>query len=111
MTVANLNPVTTINRTNGASPLFGNALLDATALVLIAAIVGILLGLWVAPTLRRETPSSPGAVAPAKAWEEGKSDTKGPSTDTKNECPICHERFETPAGLMQHERVVHGVED
>jgi hypothetical protein len=111
VTVANLNPVTQINRTNGANPLFGNALLDATALVLIAAIVGILLGLWVAPTLRRETPSSPGGTAPAKAWEEGKSDTKGPSTAIKNECPICHERFETPAGLTQHERVVHGVED
>ena len=40
-------------------PLFGLTRSHATALVLIAAIVGILLGLWVAPTLRRETPVIP----------------------------------------------------
>ncbi|MCI4357873.1 MAG: hypothetical protein L3J95_05895 [Thermoplasmata archaeon] len=101
---------TIIKSHSGANPLFGNALADATALVLIAAIVGILLGLWVAPSLRRETPVGPGAAGPAKPWEEGKEDTKS-AVASKNECSICHERFETATGLQQHQRVVHGVEE
>lgn len=109
--VVNAGQTTVIRKTNGANPLFGNALADATVLVLIAAIVGILLGLWVAPTMRRETPAGGSAtLAPAKAWEEGKEDTKS-SAASSNECPICHERFETGAGLHQHQRVVHGVEE
>ena len=101
ISVADLNIPAKIHTTSGSVPIFGlNALTTATALVLIAAIIGILLGLWLAPSLRPETPVTPSASSPAKAWEEGKEDTKNSPATTKNECSICHERFETPAGLL-----------
>ncbi|HEV2428349.1 MAG TPA: hypothetical protein VGV64_00675, partial [Thermoplasmata archaeon] len=108
--VQNLNPPVFINKTNGQLPLFNlNPVAVSTLLALVAGIVGILLGLWVAPVLR-PTAAGPGAAAPAKAWEEGKTDSKSASA-VKNECSICHERFETPDGLHQHQKVVHGIEE
>jgi hypothetical protein len=112
LSVQNLNPPTLINKTSSATGLFGlNPAVAATLLVLVSGIVGILLGLWVSPILR--PPAGPGGtpVAPAKAWEEGKDESKGGATGPKNECSICHEKFETPLGLHQHQRVVHGVEE
>ncbi len=113
--VSNLNPTATVTKTDTASGLFGLATSSVgTMLVLISAIVGILLGLWISPALRPSTPSTGGAGgAPAapKAWEEGKGGDGKPAAAAKNECSICHERFETAMGLTQHQRVVHGVEE
>ncbi|MCI4349154.1 MAG: hypothetical protein L3J93_02905, partial [Thermoplasmata archaeon] len=104
--VINTQPPTQITHSNGYPPLFNvDPAALSTALALAAGIIGLLLGLWVAPVLR---PAKEAAGAPTKAWDAG----SGKSGDVAStECSICHERFETGIGLQQHRRIVHGIEE
>jgi len=80
-------------------------------IALIAGIVGILIGLWVAPALRPRTDTG----GTPKEWEGSKPGAAmasgGTSVTAAGECPVCHERFETAYGLHQHQKVVHGLEE
>ena len=83
----------------------------AMIIALIAGIVGILIGLWVAPALRPRTDTG----GTPKEWEGSKPGAAmasgGTSVTAAGECPVCHERFETAYGLHQHQKVVHGLEE
>lgn len=96
-----------LNQTQ-AKPLIGmSPALSATILALIGTIIGLLLGLFIAPALRERMLTKGGGARPqpAKPWEEG-SQVSG-----KNECPACHDTFETPFALAQHQKMVHGIEE
>lgn len=98
-----------LNGTSGQSPLGGLPPAGtATALALAGAVVGLLVGLMIAPALRPRGLRAPAGPArtTAQPWEEG----PGSSTSGKTECSICHERFETPMALQQHERIQHGLQ-
>jgi len=91
-------------------PLIGmTPALSATILAVIGAIIGLLLGLFIAPAIRERTwtrGAAGGKSSPAKPWEEGQ-----PGAGGKNECPACHDTFETPFALAQHRKIVHGIEE
>ncbi|HZY69850.1 MAG TPA: protease pro-enzyme activation domain-containing protein [Thermoplasmata archaeon] len=97
-----------LNQTHGNSPLqIMNPATTATVLALIAAIVGLLVGLWVAPALRPKSVNGNGG--PPKAWSE--AGMAGRTEATKPTCPACHEEFESTFALAQHRKVVHGIEE
>ena len=113
------NATTMVN----VSHMGGNAILNAsaggvlggmspavvgTALAVIAGIVGLFLGLMLAPSLRQGAPRAvggPSAKAAPKPWQEE------PAASTKQVCSICHEEFETPFALHQHQKITHGIEE
>ena len=83
---------------------------SATVLALIAAIVGLVLGMMIAPTMRSSGPRPSGGAAGAKpmaAWSEDSQK----SASGKSVCPICHEQFETDFALHQHQKITHGIEE
>lgn len=101
------------NGSSGQHPVGGlPPVATATVLALAGMIVGLLVGLAVAPALRPRSPrgGAEGAGGPAKAWSEG-SGTKPAPGGSANECPICHEKFETPYALTQHGKIQHGLEE
>ena len=95
------------NASTSASPIgHMNPAETATILALVAAILGLLVGLWVAPGLR-----GGGAVVSAKPgpkpWEEGQPAGKQAAPIV---CPVCKDEFSTEFALHEHQKIVHGIE-
>lgn len=83
-----------------------NPAVTAVVLSLVSAVLGLLLGLWVAPTFRR-TPAGPGPKSSPKPWEEG-SEAKQAGRII---CPICKDEFATEFALHEHQKISHGIEE
>lgn len=99
-----------LNQSRGNSPLMlMNPATTATVLALVAAVVGLLLGLFVAPALRPRSVNGNGNGGPPKAWTD--AGMAGRTEAGKPTCPACHDEFETPFALAQHRKVVHGIEE
>lgn len=102
-----------LNQSHASGAVFGaNAAMLGSVLAIIAGIVGLLVGLFLAPTLRggaagrgpvRPAASAGGATAP---WTE---ETK--TSDGKIRCSVCQEKFETDFALHQHLKISHGIEE
>jgi len=113
VTVSGLNGVVFLNQSHNTGVLGGmSAAAVGTVLAIIAGIVGLLLGLFLAPTLRGD-PSRSRAKAPAGAagapvapWQE---DQKPGAS--KLRCSVCQEEFSTDFALHQHLKISHGIED
>jgi hypothetical protein len=109
ITVTEVSSTAFLNQTHSSGILGGlSAAAAGTLMAIIAAIVGLMVGLFLAPALRggpaRPTTAAGGRAAPP-AWQE---DAKGPTGVT---CAICHEQFETPFAMHQHQKIAHGIEE
>ncbi|MHB8351282.1 MAG: S53 family peptidase [Thermoplasmata archaeon] len=112
-----------INGTGGQQPLFNlPSVATATILVLVAAIIGLLLGALIAAPIRsavRRDPSS--KSVPTKPWQEkssgpgaaagGAATAGSTAAEGGTTCAICHEKFQTEFALSQHAKITHGMED
>ncbi len=93
----------------------GNPAIVGTILVIVGAILGLLVGLFLAPGLRGGSgsrgplrPSAAGGAAAAPApWSEETSKGGG----GKQRCSVCQEQFETEFALHQHLKISHGIEE
>lgn len=97
-----------LNQSSGQSPLgHMNPAVTAVVLSLVAAVLGLLVGLWAAPAFRRmpNGPGGPGKASP-KPWEEGHDKTAGIIR-----CPVCKDEFSTEFALHEHQKIVHGIEE
>ena len=115
---------TFINGTGVQQPIFNlPPVATATALVLIAAIIGLLLGALIAAPMRSAARGPSAAKpSPAKPWQDQGASTAGGaaggaagsaagSGDGSTTCAICHEKFQTEFALAQHAKITHGMED
>jgi subtilase family serine protease len=112
ITVSLSSGTTYINQSHPSGVLAGlNPATTATVLAVLAAIIGLLIGLVAAPALRG-TPkgSSAASAGPLAPWQE---DHGKPATTSSGRpsCPVCHEGFETEFALKQHEKITHGMEE
>jgi len=82
-----------------------NPAVTATILALVAAILGLLVGVWVAPALRGGPAAGATKTGP-KPWEEG----QGPKQAGLIICPVCKDEFSTEFALHEHQKIVHGIE-
>ncbi|HTT25689.1 MAG TPA: hypothetical protein VMH90_01835, partial [Thermoplasmata archaeon] len=78
-----------------------------TALALVGAILGFLVGLFVAPAFRG-APTAATTPKTSRPWEEMGG---GGSTSDMPECSVCHEHFSTPFALHAHQKSAHGIEE
>ncbi|MCI4350272.1 MAG: hypothetical protein L3K15_01990 [Thermoplasmata archaeon] len=103
-----------LNQSRLASPLMiVNPAVTATVLALVVGLIGLLLGLFLAPALRSR-PSGSAVAAPPRPWEESSSSPGGPSGPTgppRYACSTCKEEFETSYALAQHRKIVHGIDE
>ncbi|MCI4345068.1 MAG: C2H2-type zinc finger protein, partial [Thermoplasmata archaeon] len=107
--------------THSAAPLIiMNAAVTATVLALVMGILGLLLGLFLAPALRSRPSGSVAGGAPPRPWEEGSgaaaaarttAGPEGPSGPPQYTCATCKEEFETSYALSQHRKIVHGIDE
>jgi len=115
ITVAETASQVYLNQSHGSGAILGaNPATLGAILAIIAGIIGLLVGLFIAPTLRgggtTKGPIRPAATvggAAAAPWSE---DSKGPG-GTKLRCSICQEEFETDFALHQHLKISHGIEE
>jgi len=109
ITVSTESGTAFLNQTSGSGILGGLAPATVgTVMAIIAALVGLFVGLFLAPAIRGG-PARPGGAPSSKAapppWQE---DTKASGKLT---CSICHEEFETQFALHQHQKIAHGIEE
>lgn len=112
-----------INGTGSQQPIFNlPSVATATILVLVAAIIGLLLGALLMAPVRAAVRREPSASGPTKPWQERGSGAGGataggatgsaiPSTEGGTTCAICHEKFQTEFALAQHAKITHGIEE
>ncbi len=98
-----------LNQSTGPQPVGNmNPAVTATVLALVAAVLGLLIGLWVAPAFRRAPAGPGGAGKPSpKPWEEGGQDKAAGII----RCPICRDQFSTEFALHEHQKIMHGIEE
>ncbi len=115
--VSSFGNVAYVNQTP-TNPVLGgmNAAVVATALALVAGIIGLLLGLFIAPGLRGSRAGRPAsgaagaaAAAPVKPWDEQASSVPGSAPVIR--CAVCKDSFSTDFALHQHLKIVHGIEE
>ena len=100
-----------LNQSVAAKPLGNMSPAEtATILALVAGILGLLVGLWIAPTFRR-MPTGPGGKPTAKPWEEGPGGGSHGGQAAKITCGICKDEFSTEFALHEHQKIVHGIEE
>ncbi|HYK93224.1 MAG TPA: hypothetical protein VEY07_04175, partial [Thermoplasmata archaeon] len=97
-----------LNASGGQSPIGNmNPAVTAVILALVSSVLGLMVGLWAAPSFRR-MPNGPGGPAKAspKPWEEGQD-----KSAAAIRCPICKDEFSTEFALHEHQKIVHGIEE
>ncbi|MCI4331680.1 MAG: hypothetical protein L3K19_07550 [Thermoplasmata archaeon] len=102
---------TYLNQTHQNGPLGSmNPAVIAMVLALVAGVIGVLLGMYLAPTIRNGngvgSAAGPSSAAPVKPWDE-----KTTGAAAANRCPICQDQFETAFALHQHQKIAHGIEE
>jgi subtilase family serine protease len=104
-----------LNQSHNLAPLvIVNSAVTATVLALIVGLIGVLLGLFLAPALRSR-PSGSAVAAPPRPWEEssaaGAVAAGGATGPPRYGCTTCKEEFETSYALAQHRKIVHGIDE
>jgi subtilase family serine protease len=95
-------PTVYLNQTHGQAAIMGlPTAATAVVLALLAAIVGMFIGRTLYTPSRRGGPPEGETMAGAGA-------AASKPAALSNECPICHERFETAGALANHRHLVHG---
>jgi subtilase family serine protease len=113
--VTTSSPTVWINHTAPTAVGGLPTVMTATVLALIAAIIGLLLGLFAAAPMRpAKGPKAAGAGAASSApkpWEEPSPAGSTKAKPSEHVCSICHESFQTPYALAQHAKISHGIEE
>lgn len=81
-----------------------------TVLAIVAAVLGFLIGLFVAPAFRGAPSRDEGGPKSTKPWEE-MGGAAPEAASTMPECAVCHEHFATPFALHAHQKTAHGIEE
>ncbi|MCI4335788.1 MAG: hypothetical protein L3K17_01125 [Thermoplasmata archaeon] len=113
ITVLETTGLVWLNQSSAAHPLGGmGAAETGTILALVAGILGLLIGLWIAPSFRR-MPTGPSGKGSTKPWEEGPAGATSAAGRQAGRitCPVCKDEFSTEFALHEHQKIVHGIEE